>query len=114
MKRVLKRDFYGADGKLYKRANAHGDVLVHDFPDDMKIPSTAMTVEEAMKKGPVTEPLPEEPTTLRAMQKQGRKPTSLEKQAADANAALEGKATAAKAADEKQANESKGLTNKQT
>lgn len=78
MKRILARDFYGPDGRMYKRATNDGQILVHTFPDDMKLPRTAMTVEEASAAGMAGPDIPDEPQTLAELTKRGRAQTSVE------------------------------------
>lgn len=50
VKVVLRRPFQGPDGRIYRRQNDAGRVVVHDFPDDWPIPKTAKPVEEAVQE----------------------------------------------------------------
>lgn len=70
--RVLKRAFYGSDGRLYHRTNADGEVLVHKFPEGMVLPSTARDPLEEIAMVPEAEP---EPVTLSEIAK-AVKPTA--------------------------------------
>lgn len=70
--RVLKRAFYGPDGRLYHRINSDGEVLVHKFPDGMILPSTARDPLEEIAAAPEAEP---EPVTLSEIAK-AVKPTA--------------------------------------
>jgi ADP-ribose pyrophosphatase YjhB (NUDIX family) len=61
MKAVLSRAFYAPDGRLYKRANNAGELLVHNFPDHWTLPSGTVPAEEALKTAalPAADPEPE-------------------------------------------------------
>lgn len=66
---VLRRPFQGPDGRIYRRQNEAGQILVHDFPPDWKLPSTAKPLEEAVEELAASAPEPE-PETLSAIAKQ--------------------------------------------
>lgn len=67
MKVVLRRPFQAPNGRVYTRTDADGNVLVHDFPDDWKLPSTAKPLEEAVAELKSEEE--PEPETLSALAK---------------------------------------------
>lgn len=68
-KYILRRPFLGPDGRIYKRTNDNGDVLVHDFPDDWEIPTKARSLEEASDELEAAA-RPPEPETLSEIAKQ--------------------------------------------
>lgn len=66
---VLRRPFQGPDGRVYKRSDDSGQVLVHNFPDEWDLPKTAKPVEEAVAELEASK-LEPEPETLTAIAKQ--------------------------------------------
>lgn len=83
VKRVLKRDFFGPDNRLYHRLAPNGDPLVHTFPSDWELPSSAMTVQEALgaRRAKAEDTEPEVETLSEIAKKEGREKTSREKMA---------------------------------
>ncbi|NJL70340.1 MAG: hypothetical protein HC888_01420 [Candidatus Competibacteraceae bacterium] len=68
-KYVLRRPFHAPNGRVYRRTDAAGGVLVHDFPEDWDIPKTAKPLEEAKAELEAAAGEPE-PETLSAIAKQ--------------------------------------------